>query len=34
MIGNARRTAKGYLQKRNLPRPAIPWEKLAACKPK
>ena len=34
LIRNARRTANNYLQKRNLPRPTVPWEKLAACKPK
>lgn len=33
LIRNMRRTAANYLQKRNLSRPTIPWDKLAACKP-
>ena len=31
-VRGARRNAANYLQKRNLPRPAIPWEAINACK--
>ena len=31
-IRHLRRTAANYLKQRNLPRPAIPWEKLEATK--
>jgi hypothetical protein len=31
-VTRARRTAAGYLAKRNLPRPRIPWQEIEACK--
>jgi hypothetical protein len=32
LLINGRRTADAYLKKRNLPRPQIPWDQLAAVK--
>lgn len=30
LVTHARRTAAGYLAKRNLPRPRIPWQEIEA----